>query len=52
MVNVVNEQHSDERLRQALILTFRPVVQEEIRFRDISYIERWQPFCSVEWNRL
>ena len=19
-------------------------------FKDISYLELWQPFCSVEWN--
>ena len=21
-------------------------------FKDISYLELWQPFCSVEWNQL
>ena len=21
-------------------------------FKDISYLELWQPFCSVEWNHL
>ena len=21
-------------------------------FKDISYLELWPPFCSVEWNRL
>ena len=21
-------------------------------FKDISYLEFWQPFCSVEWNQL
>ena len=21
-------------------------------FKDISYLELWQPFCSMEWNHL
>ena len=21
-------------------------------FRDMSYLELWQPLCSVEWNHL
>ena len=21
-------------------------------FKDISYLELWQPFCSAEWNHL
>ena len=28
------------------------MVQEEISLKDISYLELWQPFCSVEWNHL
>ena len=28
------------------------VVQEEMSFKDISYLELWQPICSVEWNHL
>ena len=31
---------------------FGPVVQEEILFKDIPYLELWQPFCSVERNHL
>ena len=31
---------------------FGPVVQEEISFKDISYLEPWQPFCSVQWNHM
>ena len=27
-------------------------VQEEKLFKDISYLELWQPFCSAERNRL
>ena len=28
------------------------MVQEEISSKDISYLELWQPLCSVEWNHL
>ena len=28
---------------------FEPVIQE-MSFKDISYIELWQPLCSVDWN--
>ena len=28
------------------------MVQEEISFKDISYLELWQPFFSAEWNSL
>ena len=31
---------------------FRPVVKEEMPFKDISYLEFWQPFCSAERNHL
>ena len=31
---------------------FRPVVKEEMLFKDISYLELWQPFCSAEQNNL
>ena len=31
-------------------LKFRPVVQEEMPFKDISYLELWKPFCSAEQN--
>ena len=31
---------------------FGSVVQEEKLFKDISYLELWQPFCSAEWNHL
>ena len=23
-----------------------------MRFKDISYLELWRPFCSTEWNHL
>ena len=23
-----------------------------MRFKDISYLELWRPFCSAEWNHL
>ena len=26
--------------------------KEEMLFKDISYLELWQPFCSVEQNYL
>ena len=29
-------------------MAFEAVVQEEISFKDISYLELWQPFCSVD----
>ena len=28
------------------------MVQEEMLFKDISYLELWQPHCSVNWNHL
>ena len=31
---------------------FGPVVQEELSFNGISYLDIWQPFCSKERNRL
>ena len=33
------------------IFDFGPVVQE-ILFKDISYLELWQPFCLAEQNNL
>ena len=29
-----------------------PVVQEDMSFKDVSYLELWQPLCSVDWNHL
>ena len=29
-----------------------PVFQEEKVFKDISYLELWQPLCSMERNHL
>ena len=29
-------------------MKFGPVVQEEISFKDISYLKLWQPACSVD----
>ena len=31
---------------------FGPVVQEEMPFKGISYLELWQPFCSAGHNNL
>ena len=31
---------------------FGPVVQNEMRFKGISYLGIWQPFCSAECNHL
>ena len=28
------------------------MAQEETSFKDISYLELWQPFCSAEGNHL
>ena len=33
-------------------MKFGPAVQEEMSFKDISYLELWQPLCSLDWNRL
>ena len=30
------------------LFEFGPVVQKEMRFNDISYLELWRPFCSAE----
>ena len=32
-------------------MKFGPVVQE-MSFKDISYLELWQPLCSVDWNHV
>ena len=29
-----------------------PVVQEEMSFKDVSYLELLQPICSVDWGHL
>ena len=33
-------------------MKFGPVVQEEMPFKDISYLKLWLPLCSVGWNHL
>ena len=33
-------------------MKFGQVVLEEMLFKDISYLELWQPFCSVEQNHV
>ena len=33
-------------------MKFGLVVQEEMSFKDISYLELWQPLCSVDWIHL
>ena len=35
-----------------MYMKFGPVVQEENSFKDISYLELWQPHCLVDWNHL
>ena len=32
-------------------MKFGPVLQE-MSYKDISYLELWQPLCSVDWNHL
>ena len=34
------------------LFEFGPVLQEEIPFKGISFLELWQPFCSAEHNHL
>ena len=33
-------------------MEFGPVVQKEMLFKDTSYLEIWQPFCSADRNHL
>ena len=33
-------------------MEFWPVVQKEMSFKDISYLELWQPLCSADPNHL
>ena len=35
-----------------IILKSGPLVQEEMLFKGISYLELWQSFCSAERNHL
>ena len=34
------------------LFEFGPMVQKEILFKGIPYLELWQPFCSAEGNHL
>ena len=34
------------------LFEFGPVVQQEMSFRDSSYLELFWPFCSAEQNHL
>ena len=34
------------------LVEFELAVQEEMPFKDISYIQLWQLFCSAERNHL
>ena len=34
------------------LFNFGPVVQEEMPFKDISYLELWGPLCSLDQNHL
>ena len=34
------------------LFLFGPVVQEEMPFKGISYLDIWQPFCSAECYHL
>ena len=31
-------------------MEFGPLVQKKMSFKDISYLELWQPLCSGDWN--
>ena len=35
-----------------IFVKFGSLVQEKMLFKDISYLELWRPFCSVERNHL
>ena len=41
-----------KRNNSMIFFYFGQVFQEEMRFKDISYLELWQPFCSAEQNHL
>ena len=43
--------HCGEHSRE-IVLNFGPVVQEEMSFNNISYLQLWWPFCSAEGNHL
>ena len=34
------------------LFAYGPMVQEEIKFKDISYLEPWRLFCLGELNLL
>ena len=34
------------------IIQVNLVFFEKMPFKDISYLELWQPFCLLEWNHL
>ena len=38
--------------KEYLISEYGPVVQEEMSFKGISYLELWQSLCSAERNHL
>ena len=31
---------------------YKPMVQEEMPFKDFSYLQLWRPFCLAEQNHL
>ena len=33
-------------------IEFGTVVQKEMLFKGISYLEHWHTLCSVDWNHL
>ena len=39
-------------MRNNSVKSFGPEVQQEMSFKDTSYLELWLPFCSVEQNYL
>ena len=41
--------HYGEHVYEAIMyLKFGPVVQEGMSFKDNSYLELWQPLCSMD----
>ena len=52
LCNFARRHHEEQFCEIILNLeNFGPVVQQ-MSFKDISYLEFWQPFCSEEWNHL
>ena len=39
-------------MQEMLFIDISHLAAEEMSFKDISYLDLWQPFCSVEQNHI